>query len=140
VSGQTVVDQNRLNRAAHAGDPVPDDATRIPPSEVPSVLNQQTHSVAAHPDDPMTIAKAVGRSEKTANTVGESLGDSRLIQASKEIYEDPGKMDDVLRHYGYVDAHGNPDPSSFCREGGGAVNSYADSFNTIRPGGPPPSH
>ena len=65
--------------------------------------------------------------------MNESLGDPRLTQAANEIYSDPGKMDDVLKKYGYVDAHGNPDPSKFCAQGQGSVNGYASSFDSVTP-------
>ena len=42
-------------------------------------------------------------------------------------------MNDVLKKYGYVDAHGNPDPSSFCSQGKGSVNGYASSFDSVTP-------
>jgi len=132
VSGQTITDQNQLTKQKY--DPnykFPEDPTKIPPSEIPSVLEQQNASIAKHPDDPLTIAKAVGRTEKVANTVGESLGDQRLTQAAKEMYDNPGNTDQVLKKYGYVDAHGNPDPSSFCAQGQGSVNGYASTFDSV---------
>lgn len=139
VSGQTVVDQNQLNKWKYDPDyKIPDDPTRIPPSEIPSVLNQQNKSIASHPDDPLTIAKAVGRTEKIAATAGESLGDPRLTQTAREIYENPGRMNEILKQNGYVDARGNPDPSAFCAQGGGAVGDYSETFRGIRPSKEPP--
>ena len=129
VSGQTVVDQNQLNKAKYDPDyKFPEDPTKIPPREIPSVLEQQTDSLGRHPDDPLTVAKALGRTEKIANTVGESLGDPRLTQAAKEIYENPGNMDQVLKNHGFVDAHGNPDPSAFCNQGSSTVVDYSAHF------------
>ena len=85
VSGQTVVDQNQLNKAKYdLLHKFPEDPTRIPQREIPSVLEQQTDALGRHPDDPLTVAKAVGRTEKMANVVGESLGDQRLTKAAKE--------------------------------------------------------
>ena len=137
VSGQSVVDQNQLNRQNYGGEDIGGrEPTSIPPSEVPSVMSQQANALEKHGDDPLYVAKAVGRSEKIANTVGESLGDQRLTQAAKEIYSDPGKMNDVLKKYGYVDAHGNPDPSAFCSQGKGSVNGYANSFDSVTPDTP----
>jgi len=137
VSGQTITDQNQLTKQKYDPDyKFPEDPTKIPPSEIPSVLEQQNASIAKHPDDPLTVAKAVGRTEKVANTVGESLGDQRLTQAAKEMYDNPGNTDQVLKKYGYVDAHGNPDPSSFCAQGKGTVNGYASSFDSVTPDTP----
>ncbi|MEW6757615.1 MAG: hypothetical protein AB1347_05285, partial [Acidobacteriota bacterium] len=129
VSGQTIVDQNQLTKAKYDPDyKFPEDATRIPPSEIPSVLEQQTASIGKHPDDPLTIAKAVGRTEKVANVVGESLGDPRLTQTAREIYENPGRMDEILKKNGFVDAAGNPDPSAFCNQGSSKVVHYSAQF------------
>jgi len=129
VSGQTVVDQNQLNKAKYDPDyHFPEDPTRIPRSEVPSVLEQQTASIAKHPDDPLTIAKAVGRTEKIANVAGDSLGDPRLTQTAREIYENPGRMNEILKKNGFVDAHGNPDPSAFCNQGASKVVDYSAHF------------
>ncbi len=129
VSGQTVVDQNQLTKAKYDPDyTFPEDATKIPPSEIPSVLEQQTASIGKHPDDPLTIAKAVGRTEKVANVVGESLGDPRLTQTAREIYENPGRMDEILKKNGFVDAAGNPDPSAFCNQGSSKVVHYSAQF------------
>ena len=129
VSGQTIVDQNQLNKAKYDRlYKFPEDPTRIPPREIPSVLEQQTDSLGKHPNDPLTVAKAVGRTEKVANVVGESLGDQRLTQAAKEIYENPGQMDEILKSHGFVDAHGNPDPSAFCNQGSSTVVDYSAHF------------
>lgn len=135
VSGQTIVDQNQLNKAKYDRlYKFPQDPTKIPPREIPSVLEQQTDSLGKHPNDPLTVAKVVGRTEKMANVVGESLGDQRLTKAAKEIYDNvdahgnPVTMDQVLKKYGYVDAHGNPDPSAFCNQGGSTVVDYTAHF------------
>lgn len=129
VSGQTVVDQNQLNKAKYDPDyHFPEDPTKIPRSEVPSVLEQQTASIGKHPDDPLTIAKAVGRTEKIANVAGDSLGDPRLTQTAREIYENPGRMNEILKRNGFVDAHGNPDPSAFCNQGASKVVDYSAHF------------
>jgi hypothetical protein len=138
VTGQTLVDQNQLNKAKYdLLHRFPEDPTRIPPREIPSVLEQQTDALGRHPDDPLTVAKAVGRTEKMANVVGESLGDQRLTKAAKEIYDNvdahgnPVNMDQVLKKYGYVDAHGNPDPSAFCNQGGSSVVDYSAHFTRL---------
>ncbi len=134
VSGQSVVDQNELNKANYQGADISGrDPTAIPPKEVAEVMGQQVKGVEGHPNDPLYISKAVTRSEKIANTVNESLGDQRLTQAANEIYSDPSKMNDVLKKYGYVDAHGNPDPSKFCAQGRGSVNNYASTHEPVTP-------
>jgi hypothetical protein len=63
-----------------------------------------------------------------ANVVGESLGDQRLTKAAKEIYDNPGNMDQILKNNGFVDAHGNPDPSAFCNQGSSTVVDYSAHF------------
>ena len=136
VSGQTVVDQNQLNKAKYGAGEVPEEPSSIPPSEIPSVMKQQTDAldpVKGHPDDPVTVAKAVARTEKVANTVGESLKDPNLQKAADEIYKNPGRTDAVLRKYGFCDCHGNPLPGAFCDQGGQAVNGYSQSFSGLTP-------
>ena len=139
VSGQSVVDANQLTKQKY--DPthkIPEDATGVPPSEIPSVLKQQNKAIGNHPDDPLVVAKAVDRAQKMARTVNESVGDARLTQAAREIYDNPGRMDEGLKQYGFVDAHGNPDPSAFCAQGGGAVGEYSETFKNIHPEPKPP--
>jgi hypothetical protein len=124
VSGQTVVDQNRLNNAMYKSTDILDDTTKISPKEVPSIVKQQVSSLSSSPNDPLTVAKALGRTEKGAKLLGGSLKDPKLTQAASEIYEDPGRTAAVLKKYGFTDQAGNADPSKFCQAGKDAVTNF----------------
>lgn len=124
VSGQTVVDQNQLNNAMYKSTDILDDATAISPKEVPSIVKQQVSSLSSSPNDPLTVAKALGRTEKGAKLLGGSLKDPKLTQAATEIYEDPGRTAVVLKKYGFTDQGGNADPSKFCQAGKDAVTNF----------------
>jgi len=134
TSGQAVVDQNQLNKAIYKTGDLLDDATAVPPKEVPSIINQQLQAIDKYPSDPLTIAKAVGRTEKGARLLVDSLNDPKLTQAAAEIYDNPGSMTDVLKKFGYTDAAGNADPSKFCQAGREAITQFDQSLKTIRPG------
>jgi len=54
-----------------------DDATAISPKEVPSIVKQQVSSLSSSPNDPLTVAKALGRTEKGAKLLGGSLKDPK---------------------------------------------------------------
>ncbi len=72
--------------------------TAFTPKEVSSVVQQQVSSVTQHPADPV----AIGRTEKGANILQQSLSDPDLIRAANEIYQDPGKLKDVLTNLGLI--------------------------------------
>ncbi|NCA98585.1 MAG: hypothetical protein EOM70_04315 [Clostridia bacterium] len=134
TSGQAVVDQNQLNKALYKTGDLLDNPTAVPPREVPSIIHQQMQSISKNPSDPLTIAKAVGRTEKGANLLVDSLQDPKLTRAASEIYENPGRTSEILKKFGFTDAAGNADPSKFCQAGREAVTRFDQSLKSIQPG------
>ncbi|RQD72754.1 MAG: hypothetical protein D5R97_10485 [Candidatus Syntrophonatronum acetioxidans] len=128
TSGQSAVDANQLNRAQYSTREVTDFPSSFTPDEVPSVVEQQVKSISKNIDDPLSVAKSLGRAEKAANVASQSLNDPDLVRAAGEIYENPGNMNNVLTEYGFTDAAGNPDPSVFTQKGSKAIFDYAESL------------
>ncbi|NLM79122.1 MAG: hypothetical protein GX173_13760 [Ruminococcaceae bacterium] len=128
ISGQSVVDQNQLNKTLYKSGRIPDNPTAVSPREVPSIVREQVASLNQNPGDPLTVAKALGRTEKGANLLGNSLKNPKLTQAASEIYEDPGRTTAILKKYGFTDQAGNADPSKFCQAGKNAVNQLDQSL------------
>ena len=126
TSGHSAVDANQLNNARYGTGSLPQDPVAFTRAEVPSVVRQQLNSVTNKAGDPVAIAKAVGRAEKGANILEQSLGDSDLLQAASEIYSNPGSLDDVLTNYGFNSIE------EFCEAGGKAVSELAGTLEIRR--------
>jgi len=128
ISGQSAVDANQLNRAHYSTSEVTDFPSSFTPDEVPSVVQQQVKNISKNIDDPLSVAKSVGRAEKAANVASQSLNDPDLVRVAREIYENPGNMNNALTEYGFTDAAGNPDPSVFTQKGSKAIFDYAETL------------
>ncbi|UMZ73689.1 hypothetical protein [Natranaerofaba carboxydovora] len=100
TSGQAAVDANQLNNAQYGTGRITDNPTAFTPEEVKSVLNQQIRSVTTNPNDPLVVAKALGRAEKGANVLQQSLNNPDLIRAANEINQNPGRLNEVIETYG----------------------------------------
>ncbi len=95
TSGQTMVDQNNLNKYNASGKSAADfddfarDPTYIRKSEVPDLVNQQAQAVEGK-TDPDKVAKALSRTAKAAAINGDSLPNSKAVGMAEYIRNNPG--------------------------------------------------
>ena len=128
VSGQTVVDRNNFNNSQY-GSKLAQDPTKIHVDEAKNILSHQVHSVNTT-NNPVSIAKSVGRAQKSANLKGMSIADRKLLQASDEIYKTPSEINNILKKYGFVDQANKADIKKFNEASRAAVNQLNSIINS----------
>lgn len=99
-SGQALVDQNQINNANYDPCNFDGDATRIPPREVPGIVEQQVRAVEGR-SDPECVAKALSRTDKAAAINGHALPNQKAVEMAEYIRNNPGwNQPEVERRFG----------------------------------------
>jgi len=132
VSGQSALDRSVLNNQEYVTKgKFPQDPTKITKADGRIMIRQQLRNVSDNPQNPVEIAKSIGRTEKGVGIISEStssLEDPNLTKAAALIYDNPSNTNDILIKFGFVDAAGNADVNAFMRAGIEAVNKAGQEY------------